>query len=86
MRVHVPSALRSYTGGKADLEAEAATVRGLLGELDRRYPGFGFRVIDEQGALRPHLRVSVNLELVASLDAPLQKGDEVALIMAFSGG
>jgi sulfur-carrier protein len=86
MRVVIPSALRSYTGGKSPVEADGKTVAALLDDLERSYPGFRFRVVDEQGALRPHLRVSVNLEVVASLDAPLKSGDEVALIMAFSGG
>ena len=85
MRVVIPSALRSYTGGMSTVEAGGATVDALLKDLDRLYPGFRFRVVDEQGALRPHMRVSINLEL-SPLDAPLHEGDEVALIMAFSGG
>lgn len=86
MRVIIPSSLRSYTGGLAEIEAAAPTVSGLLKELDRRYPGFRFRVIDEQDALRPHIRISVNAEVVADLEASLRPGDEVALIQAFSGG
>ena len=86
MRVLIPSSLRSYTGGLAALEASAATVSALLMELDRRYPGFRFRVLDEQDALRPHIRVSVNLEVVTDLATPLRAEDEVALIQAFSGG
>ncbi|MDE2293668.1 MAG: MoaD/ThiS family protein [Elusimicrobia bacterium] len=85
MRVIIPSALRSYTGGRASVEAEGATVDEVLRSLDGRYPGFRFRVVDEQGALRPHLRVSVNEEL-AALGTRLKAGDELALIMAFSGG
>ena len=86
MRVLIPSSLRSYTAGQAELEAASSTVSGLLKELDRRYPGFRFRVIDEQDALRPHIRISVNAEVIADLAAPLGPEDEVALIQAFSGG
>lgn len=86
MRVLIPSSLRSYTGGRAEIQVSAPTVSDLLKELDRRYPGFRFRVIDEQDALRPHIRVSVNSEIVSDLAAPLGKDDEVALIQAFSGG
>ncbi|MCM2304190.1 MAG: MoaD/ThiS family protein [Elusimicrobia bacterium] len=86
MKVIIPSSLRSYTGGLAEVDAEAETIAGLLRELDRRYPGFRFRVVDEQDALRPHVRVSVNAEVTADLAAPLRPGDEVALIQAFSGG
>lgn len=86
MKVIIPSSLRVYTGGLARVDADGATVAGLISELDRRYPGFRFRVIDEQDALRPHIRVSVNAEVVSDLAAPLSPGDEVALIQAFSGG
>ena len=86
MKVIIPSSLRVYTGGLAQVDAEGSTVAGLISELDRRYPGFRFRVIDEQDALRPHIRVSVNAEVIADLGAPLRPGDEVALIQAFSGG
>ena len=87
MRVIIPSSLRSYTGGQAELEAAAApTVCDLLMELDRRCPGFRFRVIDEQDALRPHIRISVNSEIINDLATPLRPDDEVALIQAFSGG
>jgi molybdopterin synthase sulfur carrier subunit len=86
MRVLIPSSLRSYTGGKETVEAEGADVNALLTELDRLYPGFRFRVIDEQDALRPHIRISVNAEVISALSTPLSPGDEVALIQAFSGG
>jgi molybdopterin converting factor small subunit len=87
MRVIIPSSLRSYTGGRAELEfAATPTVSDLLKELDRRYPGFRFRVVDEQDALRPHIRISVNSEVVSDLAARLRPDDEVALIQAFSGG
>ncbi|MBI4248964.1 MAG: MoaD/ThiS family protein, partial [Elusimicrobia bacterium] len=46
MRVLIPSALRSYTGGQSEIEAAAATIDALLRELDRRYPGFRFRIVD----------------------------------------
>ena len=86
MRVIIPSSLRSYTGGLAKLDAAAPTVADLLKELDRRFPGIRFRVVDEQDGLRPHIRISVNAEVISDLATPLRPEDEVALIQAFSGG
>jgi molybdopterin converting factor small subunit len=86
MTVIIPSSLRSYTGGKATVDASAPTVDELLRELDRRYPGFRFRVVDEQDGLRPHIRVTVNSEVISDLAVALKAEDEVALIQAFSGG
>jgi len=86
MRVIIPSSLRSYTGGESEVEAQGATVEDLIKALDRRYPGFRFRVVDEQDALRPHVRISVNREIISDLAARLSPDDEVALIQAYSGG
>lgn len=86
MRVIIPSSLRSYTKGEAVVEAAGRTVAELVADLDRRYPGLRFRIIDEQEKLRPHVRVSVNASVVSDLGTPLKDGDELALIQAFSGG
>ena len=55
-------------------------------DLDRRFPGIRFRVIDEQDGLRPHMRLFVNREDVRTLDAPLGAADEVHIFQALSGG
>jgi molybdopterin synthase sulfur carrier subunit len=86
MKVLIPTPLRSYTRNQAAVEAEGRSVRELLADLDRRYPGIRFRMIDEQDGVRPHMRVFVNAELVSDLDTPLQGGDEVQILQALSGG
>jgi molybdopterin converting factor small subunit len=86
MLVLIPTPLRSYTGGQHQVSAEGASVRELLADLDRRYPGIRFRMIDEQDAVRPHMRIFVNGEQVWKLDAALAPGDEVQILQALSGG
>ena len=85
MKVLIPTPLRSYT--TADLvEARGATLAELLADLDRRYPGIRFRMIDEQDRMRPHVRFFVNGEQVFDLARPLAAGDEVQIVQALSGG
>jgi molybdopterin converting factor small subunit len=86
MRVFVPSALRSYTGQKDEVEAGGATLEQLLRELDRRYPGFRFRIIDEQDCIRPHIKIFINQEQARVLSASLSPSDEVSILLALSGG
>lgn len=86
MKVRIPTPLRSYTGGDANVEADGATVREVLDDLDRRYPGIAFRVVDEQGALRTHLSVWLDGERCRDLSAPVDGLDEVVLMQALSGG
>jgi len=85
MRVHIPSALRAYTE-RAETEASGATLCALLADLERRYPGIRFRMIDEQDRIRRHIRIFVNGEQVRELSHPLRATDEVAIVQALSGG
>jgi len=85
MKVLIPSPLRSYTLGR-EVEAVGATLAELLADLDRRYPGLRFRMIDEQDRLRPHMRVFVNGESVFDLGHSLTPTDAVQIVQALSGG
>ncbi len=85
MKVLVPGALRSYTG-ETNVEATGETLLALFADLDRRYPGLRFRVVDEQQLLRPNMRVFVNGLCVRDLDHALQPDDFVAVVLALSGG
>ena len=82
----VASPLRSYTEGRSTVEAGGATVGEVLADLDRRYPGMRFRMIDEQDRIRPHIRLFVNTTPVLDLDHRVAHGDTVHLICALSGG
>ncbi len=86
MTVYIPSPLRSYTSGKSEVVAEGSTVAELLIDLDRRYPGIRFRMIDEQDAVRPHMRVFVNREQIDDLGVVVTDKDEVHILQALSGG
>ena len=85
MQILIPSALLSYTKAK-HVEAAGATLAELLADLDRRYPGIRFRMIDEQDAMRPHVRFFVNGEQTFDLVHPLRASDTVAIVQALSGG
>jgi molybdopterin converting factor small subunit len=85
VKVLVPSALRSYTR-KRQVEACGATLSELFGDLDARYPGLRFRVVDETGCLRPNMRIFVNGLTVRDLAQALRPDDEIAIVLALSGG
>lgn len=86
MKVLIPGPLRSYTRDKAEVEADGATLAALLEDLDTRYPGIRFRMIDEQDGIRQHIKIFVNREQVRGLGVELGPGDEVHIICALSGG
>lgn len=86
MRVHIPQPLLSYTHREREVQADGATLAELLDDLDRRYPGLRFRIVDEQDGMRPHVKFFVNKEQVRGLDVPLRPTDEVHIFQALSGG
>lgn len=86
MKVLIPSPLRSYTQGRSEVEAAGATLADLLWALERDYPGIRFRMIDEQDAVRRHMRIYVNGEQARRLDVALDPSDEIMIVQALSGG
>lgn len=86
MKVHIPSPLLSYTKQSADVEASGATVAEMLDDLNRQFPGIRFRMIDEQDAIRRHMRIFVNGEQIDGLAVTLTPADEVYILQALSGG
>lgn len=85
MNVLIPGALKSYTGASR-VDAEGDTLAAVLADLDKRYPGIRFRIVDEQDRIRPHMRVFVNGEQLRLLAQPVAASAEVIIVQALSGG
>ena len=85
MKVLIPTPLRSYTRAR-EVDAEGATVGDVLADLERRYPGFRFRMVDEQDQIRRHMRLFVNGEQSFDLKQPLRASDAIQIVQALSGG
>jgi molybdopterin converting factor small subunit len=86
VNIRIPTPLRSYTDNRAQVEAEGCTVAEILADLDRQFPGLRFRVVDEQGRLRKHMKVFVDQDSVRDLDTSVAGVGEVVLMQALSGG
>lgn len=86
IRVLLPSQLESYTGGLRKLDADGATVDEVLRDVDARFPGLRFRVIDEQDRVRRHMKLFLRGEPETAISAPTRDGDELLIVGALSGG
>jgi len=85
VRVLIPGALLSYTG-ESWVEADGATVAEIMDDLEVRYPGIRFRMVDEQGNIRRHMRMFFDGEMVHLLSHPLRADGELLIVQALSGG
>ena len=85
-RVIVPTQLRGYTAGRAEVEASGATLADVLVDLDRQFPGFRFRVIDEQDRVRRHIILFLGGERQDDLGTAIRPGADLQIVGALSGG
>ena len=87
--VRIPTILRTYTGGAAEVAAEGSTLQEVLDSLDVQYPGIAARVLDDNGALRRFVNIYVNDDDVRFLDGlvtPIADGANISIIPAVAGG
>ena len=84
--VLIPSQLTSYTGGQTRVAAAGDTVEGFLDDLDSRFPGLKFRVVDEQDRIRRHMRIFIGRAETRSVGTEVRDGEELLIFGALSGG
>jgi molybdopterin synthase sulfur carrier subunit len=87
--VRIPTILRTFTGGAAEVTAGEGTLREVIAGLDAAYPGIGGRIVDDTGKLRRFVNVYVGEEDVRfaqGLDTPVPSGTHVSVIPAVAGG
>lgn len=86
---HVPSVMRSLTGGASEVRALSGTVGQALTQLQERYPALVRAIRTEAGEIRPHVNVFVNQQDIRQrqgLDTVLTSDDEVIILPSISGG
>ena len=93
VRVRIPSPLRSYTGSTEVRVAVPVlapelppTVSGVLAALNLNYPGIRFRIVDEQGKVRPHIKLFIGTDVTRDLTAHIPSGATLMIVAALSGG
>lgn len=77
--------LRDLAGGSGRIDVEGQTVGQVIGRLEREHPRLQGWILDEQGAIREHVKVFVNGD-VAGLDDAVRSEDRVHVLPAISGG
>ena len=94
MRVHIPSALRKWTGGHDAIELQVPltsvmSAGEVIETIAREFPGIRDRVLNEQGELRRHVNIFIdgeNARFLGGLSAPVGADSEMWIHPALSGG
>ena len=72
---------RRYTGGVREFEVEARNLRGVIKEMDRRYPGLGEHLEEETT-----VAIDGAIHDQPGYYQPLRQGSEVFFIPKLEGG
>src|SRR5207249_9199262 len=84
--VHIPAAMRSLTGGEAEVVVSGKTLAEVIDRLEERYPGIKSRMT-EAGKLRRGLAAFVNDQSPnAGLQTTVGPEDEIYFAPAIAGG
>ncbi|MFG2173691.1 MoaD/ThiS family protein [Streptomyces niveus] len=89
VNVRIPTILRTYTGGKAEVPAEGATLSQVIESLETNHPGIAARVLDDTGKLRRFVNVYVNdddVRFEQGLETATPDGVGISIIPAVAGG
>ena len=94
MQVHIPSALRKWSGGRELVEVRLSstsfmTAAEVIEAVAREFPGLRDRILNEQGELRRHVNIFIdgeNARFLGGLAAPVAADSEIWIHPALSGG
>lgn len=89
VKVRVPTPLQKITKNQAEVDVSGSSVKELIENLEKNYPGMKERLCDENGKLRRFINIYVNEEDIRFLqkdETALKDGDEVSIIPAIAGG
>ncbi len=87
--VRIPTTLRPMAGGQAEVKVDGLTLAEVLANVDAAHPGFGGRILDDEGQLRRFVNVFVaddDVRYLQGLDTLVPDGETVSIIPAVAGG
>jgi len=87
--VRIPTPLRKLTKNQEVVDAEGATIRDVINDLEKSYPGLKERICDEQDNVRRFVNVFVNNEdirFLNDIETVVKAGDEISIVPAIAGG
>jgi molybdopterin converting factor small subunit len=90
MKIHIPTPLRTYTGGQETVSVSGTTVNGALEQLTTTYPELKSNLFTTDGKLRSFVNVYLNDDDIRYLPekgaAPTKESDELTIIPSIAGG
>ena len=87
--VNVTSVIEKLVGGQRSFESNGSSVKSLIENINKAYPGFADQILEEDGELRRFVNIYLNDEDIRYLDGlntELTDDDTVSILPALAGG
>ena len=87
--VRIPTPLRGFAGGNAEIAADGASVGAVMGAIGAEYPELLERVMKADGQPREFVNIylgSDNVRTLNGMDTPVGDGDILSILPAVAGG
>ncbi|MGH2371941.1 MAG: MoaD/ThiS family protein [bacterium] len=87
--ITLPAPLRARAGHRASVRAQGATVRAIIADLDRQFPGMRAALCEETGNLRPFVNIFLendNVRDLQGLDTPVNGEVRLHVLLSVAGG
>jgi sulfur-carrier protein len=90
MNIHIPTPLRSYTGGRETVSIPGTTVNAVFSQLTITYPELKQHLFTPEGKLRSFVNVYLNDDDIRYLEGQqettVKDTDELTIIPSIAGG
>ena len=87
--IKIPTPLRKFTNGEADVNVSGSTVDELVNNMDDGYSGIKNRLLDEEGKVRKFVNIYVNgedIRFLNGVNTKIENNDEISIVPAVAGG
>ncbi|MBU2902977.1 MoaD/ThiS family protein [Maribacter dokdonensis] len=84
-----PKQLGVYVNGINEFELKGSTLNDLFYEIDEIYGDFAIRILNNEGELKPFLKVFINEKNIGkenSKKLDVNNGDKITILLARAGG
>jgi len=88
-KVKIPAPLLKFTGNKSPVEVDSGTIKELIDNLEKNYPGIKKRLCEDNGEIRKFINFYVNgddMRFLKGLDTAIKDGDDITIVPAVAGG
>lgn len=87
--IRIPTPLRPYTNGQAEIPVTGENVGAVLGDLTTRHPNLKQHLYNEAGELRAFVNIFLNDEDIRygqGAATPVKDGDRLMIVPSIAGG